>query len=379
MKNKSIVFIPPNGELVAQDFALFRIINYLAELNIKTYLLVVNELNDSKLHYETNIIAFNSRQEIISHLENNKYNLIFHRTWMHRYPFAAEIANKFDNAIIYIKDWQNLPEDKYGHVYSTQDDCEAIKSIFNSNATLLSHYKHSYMKKLSKQYNSPNSKLIFFPEYCNKNLFIQKNKSVKKKMKILFASGLNSSSQAIETSPGKSVFNLMYTISKQNIRIDLMLLPKAYTKLNANDKLYEDYLYEDKFNPFFNIKKGSELNHNDTLKYHFGIFAGLDMNVEGLYLEAESNAITSKLSFYLESGLPILVNKKFKFLSKLVEKNSIGLIYEDKNLKDLNSLINITKKEYSDLLQNVNIFRKKFIYNQKTMKPILKLLGKGFK
>lgn len=374
---KKIAFIPPNGEIVNQDFALYRIIKFFEAQGYLTSLLCVKHNHKQSINYDTNIITVDNKEDIITYLDENEFDLIFHRSWMHRYSFAVELINKFANIVIYIKDWQNIPKNEYTYLYKTKDDFQSIKKILSSNCILLTHYQEKYIDKLCQYYNIKKRKSHFFPEYCNKDSFYTPTKKYfnKNNIKILFASGINKTSLPMQASPAKSVFKMLTTISKQNIYIDLMLLPKSYKKVfNDEIDLFQDYIYEHTFNDFFTIKKGSDLNHRDTDKYNFGIFAGLDFNTKGLYVEAESYAVTSKFAFYLESGLPILVHKRFKLLSKIVKKNHIGLIYDDNDLLNFKSFLNISKKDYNQLLINVSKFREVFSYNKKTMYSIINLL-----
>lgn len=376
IKNKSIVFIPPDGELIAQDFALYRVINYFKELGLSTSLITTNNTQVCTKKYDVNHIVLNNKDEIINHLSNNKYDLIFHRSWMHRYEFAAEIAKKFDNVISYIKDWHDFPRKKYKFIYDTVEDVDAMREIIKNSKIILSHYSNEYTDLLAKKHHVDKRKFYFFPEYTNRSHFSKKNviEYDKDHVKLVLAGGGVHTGVPNHIVPGKSLFYTLHQIANQKIYIDMVIVKKSYMKMKSNRKMYLDYLYEDKFNKYFSIKKGQELDSSLGLKYHFGIFGDSNFPDDALYTEAEAYGVTSKFSFYLECGLPVLVNERFKTLANIVEKNNIGLVFSDNDLVNFKSFLKISTKDYKKLVKNIYKFREKFTYNKKTMKSILDLL-----
>jgi len=154
----------------------------------------------------------------------------------------------------------------------------------------------------------------------------------------------------------------------------MIVIEKTYDKIFKNKKMYLDYLFEDKFNKYFSIKKGGPLNNKIAEHSHFGLFGDSNFPDEALYIEAETYGVTSKFAFYLECGIPLLVNKRFKTLSTIVENNKIGFTFTDADLTDFKKILNISQKEYDLLLENIHKYRNKFTYNKTTMGPILSLL-----
>jgi len=377
LENKSIVFIPPNGEILRQDFALYRIINYFTQIGVETTLLIVNDIQQTLL-YNTKIKKLKNKEEILTHLYNNKYDLIFHRSWMHRYPFAALLAKKFNNVISYIKDWHDISKDEYEFAYDTVDDIDAIRDIFVHSKLVLSHYSKGYTNRLAVKYNITNKKFIFFPEYSLvENFYVKKNINYSNENNcLLMAGGGVHTSVPNNIIPGKSLFNMMISISLQKININMVIVEKSYNRIHSNRKMYLDYLYEDKFNKYFNIKKGSELDKSIGKDYSFGMFTDSIFPRNAKYLHAEEYAVTSKFAFYLECGLPVLVNKRFKTLSRIVKKNDIGIVFSDDDLNEFKKVLNIRNKRYKRLVHNVYKFREKFTYNKKTIKPLLDIVKK---
>ena len=74
-----------------------------------------------------------------------------------------------------------------------------------------------------------------------------------------------------------------------------------------NKQLYRDLFYVDKFNKSFNICKGDNLNASTINSFDFGFFL-LEYTTKNEYLN--KYAIPSKFIFYLEAGIPMLINTK---------------------------------------------------------------------
>lgn len=372
---KSIVFIPPNGEIVGQDFALYRIIKYFSKIGFGTTLLIVNDISQF-LNYDAHIVKLENQNSILQHLQETKYDLIFVRSWMHRYLFAATLAQKFDNVVSYIKDWHDFPREKYQFVFDTVEDVDAIATIFKHSKVILSHYSSKYTDILALRYRVNKNKFYFFPEYSevsNYNPISEKIYDLENIRLLMAGGGTNTGAPNIIV-PGKSFFDALIQISNNNIYVEMIVIQKTYDMIYQNKKMYLDYLYENEFNQYFSIKKGEDLKSSIGAKYHFGLFGDTNFPKDALYLEAEMYGVTSKFAFYLECGLPVLVNKRFRTLSNIVEKNKIGLTFVDDDLKDFKKILDITQNKYNQLLQNVYKFREIFTYNEETMKPILDLL-----
>jgi len=110
---KKIVFIPPDAIIVNQDFSLYRISDFFNKIGFKTYMLIIDKNNIQSIKYNTKTILVKNKKKLFEHLKKNSYDIIFHRSWMHRYKFANELIEKFPKSILYIKDWQNIPSKEY--------------------------------------------------------------------------------------------------------------------------------------------------------------------------------------------------------------------------------------------------------------------------
>jgi len=173
---KTIIFIPPNGTLKKHDFSLERIAKSLKDnKSIKSVLLYVKNNQDEKaLKYFDNIVQVKSEKELFKKISLIDYDTIFSRAWMHAYPFSAKLVKKFDNVVVNIKDWNFATKKEYKFLFGNYDDFDAIKYIFKNAKYVLSHYRKQQAKIWAEQYKVNKNKFIFFPEFCNKENFINK-------------------------------------------------------------------------------------------------------------------------------------------------------------------------------------------------------------
>ena len=380
-KHYKIAFVPPGGILLKQDLTLQKMALYFKKsTNINVDLIYIKD--ESPFENE-NIFSLyilcSDEKEMIQYIKNQTYDLIIHRAWMHRYSFASKLAKEFENIVFYIKDWiDDMPREKYQFLFDTDEDYDAIKTIFESNRKILSHYGKSYTNKWAKKYNINRNNFIHFPEYCLEENFIKRDTiEYKKRIKLLYAGVVVNTNRPNELSEARYIFDIMKKITTQKIEINFVTLPRYYDIMfdKQNKNLWSDYLYEHYFNHYFSIKRGGVLDSTLFNGYHFGIPGGLYYNNRDVTCINACNAITSKISLYLEAGIPLLVNKKWKELAKLVIENDIGILINNGDLDNINKKLKISQKRYMQLVENVYKFREKFTYNNKTMKPILEMLA----
>jgi len=374
LKNNKIIIVPPNGENIAQDFALQRIVSFLKSKNLKTYLLQIDNKYNNKM-YTDYVINVNSRNEIIDYLKRNDFDLIIHRSWMHRYAFAAELAEEFDNIIVYIKDWHNYPKEKYKFIYKTEEDFLGIEKLFKSGKQILTHFTDEQYKVWAERYNISGKYFSFFPEYCTKeNFCINKQNQYDKYNPTLVMAGTLSATSEPSLIPGKSFYRKVKEITNCNIEVNVVLLSKFYDLVQTDDR-YKDYMYEDMFNDYFSIKLGKEMDPTILEGYDFGIFNDTFYGCELInYAEHYEYAVISRLVLYLEAGLPIIVNKSMKAIANIVKEHKIGIIFEDGDVVEFDKIINLSQENYKQMVENVYTYREIFSYNEETMKPILEML-----
>lgn len=385
MKNKEkkrIAFIPPSGIFVQQDGFFKRISKYFAnKKEIETYLIIIDSTENHQ--FNTNMFEYfikvNTFEDLLLYLKKEKFDIVFHRSWMHRYKFAGDLSREVDNLIVYIKDWmEEIPREKYKFLYTTDNDYDGIKDIFNNSKLILSHYDTRYTNKLAKKYNISAKKFIFFPEYCNEENFRVRENIIYNQnfTRLLWAGGIAPSTAPSSISSDKRFFQDFTKIAKNTIFFDMFVLEKNYNQIfdENNKSLWQDWLYEHNFNKNFNIKQGSTKPLDLFLDYDFALASGLTYKKDDLSLYNFCEAVVSKVAFYLELGIPLVVNKKWKAIADMVKKNNIGIVISNKDFKNLDTILKISKKEYNLLVQNIYNYRVNYTYNDQTMKPILKIL-----
>jgi hypothetical protein len=375
---KKIVLVPPNGWLLIHDFSLHRIGMYLKKLeNVTTIIVKIdNKKRDVAFddgNYVDEVINVTTEQELLKKIEELKPDLIFHRSWMLAYSFAAKLVERFENVVVNIKDWNFTEKDKYEFIYPNHgDDFEAIEYIFKNAKNILSHFTNKQSKIWAKKYDVDSKKFLFFPEYCNEDFFLER-KLQYKNVKIVFAGSINQTTLPEQLFPWKSHLRSVSKLTKQNIRVDFVLPEAVYENIFNDKNNYFDWQYENKFNKNINIIKGTALSPIKLAKYHFCFF---ELETSGENKELYKYAVVSKFAFYLEACLPILVNEDFKSISKIIRKHNLGIVFSNKDLDNFNNVLKISQKEYNQMVKNISEFRKTYTYknNDKKMKNLLKNL-----
>src|SRR5690606_33586323 len=107
-------------------------------------------------------------------------------------------------------------------------------------------------------------------------------------------------------------------------------------------ELFLDFQYENEYNDNFSVKKGANLKSEILDEYHFGFF---ELETSGINTELYEYAITSKFAFYLEAGLPILINKKFKSMAEVVAKHELGIVFSNSDVMHMSEKLMISQSQ----------------------------------
>lgn len=369
MNFQTIILIPPSGELKKQDFSLQRIALWLKQFsNISITLLhVKNEKFSLDLSMFPTIIEVESKEEIIEKLKTLEYDLIFHRSWMTAYSFAAQLVKLFDKVVINIKDWNFANKEVYDFLYPGFNDHESMEYIFRNAYKIVSHFTHEQAELWAKEYGVDKKKFVFFPEFCNQFFDNKKKKYDKNKIRLTYAGAIPSTSQPEDYFPGKAHLRSIKRLTKQGIYIDFVLPELVYETMRNSKDAFFDFLYEAEINKRFQLVKGKSLDAEILHEYDFGFF---ELEASGVNHDLYKYAITSKFAFYLEAGLPMLVNKKFVSMSKLVKKYGLGIVFDNDDLSHLKEKLNVKQYEYSEFIENIKRYRKKYVYNKKHLKKM---------
>ncbi|MGB5793687.1 hypothetical protein [Poseidonibacter sp.] len=361
---KTIIFIPPNGILKKHDFSLQRIANVLeTDSTMKSVLIYIDNQQDNNIGHFDEIYKVNSKQELIEKIKEINYDIIFSRGWMHAYPFCAELVKKFDNVIVNIKDWNFATKEEYKFLFGNDDDFDAIEYIFKNAKHILPHYTTQQAKLWLKEYQLEKDKFVFFPEYCN---IVKNDISIKKfTNSIVFAGAFSSSTYPKRFFVSKDMLKAIDVITKQKIKLTYVLPPQFYDSLD--ERLFKDYFYEDKFNKYFDLQRGKELDSSVLRKHKYAIFSPIINKKRNNKLF--KYAVPSKFAFYLEANIPMIVNKKMKSLSSLVKNNNLGVVVSNKDMKNISKILE--SFNYEELVDNIRKYKRTFTYDNSNLKEIL--------
>lgn len=363
---KTIILVPANGILKKQDFLFDRLSYYFKnELNYTVILIHITEDLIIENKNFNKIIPVNNKDELISSLSKIKYDYIINRGWMHAYSFSAKLVKEFRDVIIIIKDWNFSTKEEYKFLFGDDSDFEAIEYIFKYAKNILSHFTKEQTKIWVKEYKVNENKFLFFPEYCNKINFQNKDVTLhqKKKVNLVHAGTVPPSSFPEEFFMTKGLLRSTKRLSKQGISTNLVVPPHSYDDLLSKKQLYKDLLYENTFNNNFNIYRGKVLDASILNKFDFGFFQ-IEYHTKNEYLN--KYVVPSKFAFYLEAGIPIIINSKFIAVAELVKKNNLGIVFSNKDIDNLGDILqNITRKKYKEFIDNIKKFRISFEFSTK--------------
>lgn len=362
-KIKKVVFVPPNGKMFINDFSIQRIGHYLSKIeDVETVLCIVDESNNNEsFDFVHRVIRESSHKQLLKKIKEENADIIFHRSWMLAYPFAAKLVKKFDNVIVNIKDWEFASKKEYGIIFGEEatKDFKAIKYIMKNAKLILSHFTHEQVKIWAKKYKVNKKKFIFFPEFCNEENFCDKKVPNTDRYKIVFAGSLGPTSYPQEFFIAKSHLKSVRRLTKQNIDVSYVLVEGSYAATQSPKQrlLFQDVLYEEQFNDKFHLVKGKQLDSSVLSAYHYGFFT-LEYTTKNKTLN--KYAIPSKFAFYLEAGIPMLINDQLKSLSRYVKKYQLGIVFGNDDLDRLDEILVNNQKNYGNFVKNIKKFRKKF-------------------
>ena len=124
-----------------------------------------------------------------------------------------------------------------------------------------------------------------------------------------------------------------------------------------NEKHNQEFVKESKRNKYYHFHDfiKPDLLNKEMSGYDYGIFLSfMEPSKTDLFvmLEKELNA---KMMNYLESGLPMIINGQYKYMTRIIEEREIGFAIDFENLKNLGKILE--KTDYKNLQKNVKKFQ----------------------
>ncbi|MBI2271663.1 MAG: hypothetical protein HYU69_15070 [Bacteroidetes bacterium] len=191
-------------------------------------------------------------------------------------------------------------------------------------------------------------KTLFFPLYCDDDVFQQNNKILDPdNMHLVYAGGVAGSHRNPKQYGNIQFHNLIKTLSEQKIHFHIYPSP---SNIKAD---YEEYEKIAKGNSYFHFHNplGQEVLAKELSKYHFGILPFFK-ELSEQSLDKLKYATTLKLFNYIEAGIPLIVSGDLDYQSWLVNRYQIGCIIQKDALPDLKNILR--KTSYNKLVINLN-------------------------
>jgi len=301
------------------------------------------------------VITVDTEREYFEHLMTLPYEKIFCRGWMLTYQFSAFIAKYMRDSVIYIKDWFFSDEKDYEIIYGKESlsDFKAIDYIFKSGRTVLTHFSEEENEKIRIEFSSHTNNIHFFPEPIEESKCRSLNRIITSDIKIAMAGTVPPTSYPREFFNGYIRYEEVKNLTGLGLHMHFVLPHIFYETFRNQYLTYYDFSYEEAVNPLFKVVRGGGPDSLDD--YHFGY---LTHNIYLKNSRLNNYAVPSKFAFYLEAGIPIICNRSFFAIAKLVEENQIGIVFEDGNYQMLKD--KIQNCDYAELQKNVAKYREAY-------------------
>ena len=372
--SKTWLFILPGGCSTKFDFSVYKIIGELKKYGIKTVLLsLINCTVDVDELYFDEILQFNSLSQLVTKICEIEHEKIFYRGWMTEYSLGAFLSNNFSNVVVYLKDCFFSDPKIYKLLFGVgEEEFEALIEIFRNASVVASHYGDGQGAIWAKRYGVSHDKFLFLPEICEEERWLYPSR-VYKDISIVHAGSLPPTSIPQEFFPTKPFFDDIKRITKKTDELFFacVVAEKVYDGIFGDTAFaYKDWLYEDLVNDQFSIVKGKDMDPKVIEKYQWGVF---ELSDHTSMEELIKFAIPSKFAFYLEAGLPIIVNKKISMLANIAEEFGIGLVFDNEEVIDLDERLKMSQEQYDGFVRRTVEYREK--YHKNTSSAVAKLLN----
>ena len=361
-KNKTIVYITDKCYP-----SLSRQAEFMKKNGYKTFLISMDSLSQQNLemiigsfdNIIQNLSFFPTLGKVLNSITPNFFHV---QCWMWQYSLGKFVIQKNIKSKV-ISDFYDITGMYANHndlnmvfpkfIIKQDFDCE--KFIFENSDGIIHRYKQSVLNEYAKKYKKK-GKILEFQQYPveivdSKNKLNKKNQSYK----FVFCGILIAPDD--QTQP-KELFNsagLHYTFKKilENNHEIGVFLPLSYSqqKYKWLFDLKQQFLEKLNIYKFLPIKELIK----EISNYDFGInFQKFDIKKTKVSKYTYNGGMGTKNYTYLEAGLPIIINKEYKYHDELVSKNKIGISLMSKDLDNLNFLIN--KANIKELKKNVRKF-----------------------
>jgi len=373
--NRTIIFLADKPY-----FSIARHALNLKKQGIQTKLIYCSEVSTGVRRFLENVfeqVIFEERKELMMEKANKiSTELHFFQTWMWKYKetYSMLSASKAAKKIVEFYDITSFfaePED-LKKVWKSEDvdsDIFYEKELIKLSTTSFARFPQSILNEYASEFNCAGKLLELHPcsQEVSKNSFFNKMKNLGKGFTILYTGGLIPRNEAhpAEIFPERGLFDVFEELIRKGFQVEVLHDPNRPLK-NKKESLKDFFKLAEK-NKNFRFFDGipPDLYAKKAANY----FAGMILSNIPIQNKIGKNilrgGVGTKFFSYLEAGLPILVNKEYIYMKKLIEKYNAGLTISFSDLILIKKVEIIEK--ISNSKDNISSLLKDFYldYNQK--------------
>lgn len=288
----------------------------------------------------------------------------FIQCWMWQY-FIARMVIESNNNSKTICEFYDITS-----VYASTDE---LKKVFSEQEVEFDIYSENYILRNAdivltrfpdfvNQYwakaHLVNRDIISFQAYTvSKYSETRPSYNIKTPKRLVYAGGLVPPSLPRELFPEATMFRVFERLLDQGFEIDVLHDP--HRDLYATDD-WGDYIALSEKYPGFNLLEGvnPDVLPKILQSYDFGILIADFADVSPVISwHQRSGVFATKLNFYVEAGLPIIVNSEYTAMAKFAELNEIGISISASEIDSLDEIIESI--DYSKFKESIQHYRVK--------------------
>lgn len=198
-----------------------------------------------------------------------------------------------------------------------------------------------------------NVKKLFFPLYCDDDVFVSKHKTIENgEIHMVYAGEIQNANRDKRQFGNIQFHDLITKLAYQKIHFHVYPAP------STNPLLYNEYLEVERQNPYFHLEKSvaqSELS-NELSKYHFGLIPFFQTTSEQSG-DKYRYSTALKLFNFIEAGIPVVCSEDITFQAWMVTRHNAGFSIAFDDLLSLREKIELL--DYPKLVEDLLISREK--------------------
>lgn len=272
-------------------------------------------------------------------------------------PSYAEIAIKYSNVptIFDAYDCMVMYHGKTSHLGWLKKELISEEYCFKNADAILARSPENYLAL--KMFAIDNKPSLFFADYCDNDYFTNTQLTIndsKSEISIAYSGGILGKHLKNKLSQGLTDFYaLIEELEKQQVHFNI------YPSPFLNKEQYYDYIEASQTLDYLHVHE-SVLQKNlakELSNYHFGVLPHFRTGESKITDDKLDRGTSLKFYNYLEAGIPILVSSEMKYMSWIVKRYGIGIVFDRKDFPNIRQLI--LSHDYNMLKSNVIQIREK--------------------